>query len=244
MYPLHAPAVPVVAATATRTETGGTTQINGKTVTTWAKVRTDDGSVTEVGIILPVALAENPPEKPGTGPLGAVAVIPFPRSVRQTTYFDHFELHWNPHGHPPMCCMNVPHYDFHFYGVPLALVKQVAPPDSGAPIAARLPEGYVYPGVNECVPEMGVHTLQPSEVKPGHILTADMVAGFYHGQMNFIEPMISCKVLEAHKSFSLAVPRPAELGRATRYPTKFTATFDASTKSWKLVYSDFTAFAK
>lgn len=223
-----------------RLAAGGTAVVSGQKVTSWARVAAN-GSVTEVGITLPLGVAQNPPSQPGTGPLGAVAVIPFPREARESTYFDHLELHWNPHGHPPACCFGVPHFDIHFYGVPEALVRQVAPPDTAPPAAERLPAGYAYPGINECVPEMGVHAMRPGDLLPNGKFTAVMVAGFYKGRMTFIEPMVTRKKLLEKRSFSLDVPRPAQLGRATQYPTRFSAAYDPAAKVYRLVFSGFTA---
>jgi hypothetical protein len=57
------------------------------------------------------------------GPAGAIASLVFPEIVRSTTYFNHFELHSQAHGHetPPGSTNpirnSVPHYDFHCYAI-------------------------------------------------------------------------------------------------------------------------------
>ncbi len=88
---------------------------SGQTVTTWATTNAD-GSIREAGVILPYSLIANPPDAPGTGPAGAIAVVPFPEKVRKNAFLNHFELNWEKHGHEPPVFM-VPHFDFHFYSV-------------------------------------------------------------------------------------------------------------------------------
>jgi len=209
-------------------------------VKAWEKLDAN-GKVTAVGVDLPISVVENPPDKPGTGPCGAVAVLAFPREAQQTTYFNHFEMQWNPHGHPPACCFGVPHFDLHFYGVPVADVSKIGPGDTAPPTAERLPAGFFYPGVKECVPQMGVHAVLPEQVGPGHVMTADMIAGFYHGKMHFVEPMITRAFLMKKQSFKMDVPMPKTLGRATSYPTKFEGIYDTKKQAYSLVFSEFKA---
>jgi len=42
-------------------------------------------------------------------------------------------------------------------------------------------------------------------------------------------------------NFAHDVPLPAVLGRTTRYPAEFTATYDLATDSYRFVFSDFMA---
>lgn len=200
--------------------------------------------VTEVGLTLPMSVVQKPPANPGPGPCGAVAVLAFPKVVEETTYFNHFELQWNPHGHPPACCFGVPHFDFHFYGVPVDAVRKVGFLDSGPPAAERLPKGYFYPGAKQCVPQMGVHAVPNGTIAPHHVMKADMVAGFYHGDLTFIEPMVTRAFLLRRKSFDMDVPTPPVLGRNTRYPTRFSAKFDPHENVYRLVWSGFKTWAR
>lgn len=217
---------------------GARQNVAGQTVTSWARENADR-TLAAVGVTVPLGLIQNPPAKPGKGPLGAVAVLRFPAAVRQSTYFDHLEMHWNPNGHEPACCFGVPHFDMHFYGVPTQEVWTIKTTDPAPPSAERIPAGYIYPGAKESVPQMGVHAVLPDQVAPGHVMTADMLAGFWNGKMHFIEPMITRKWLLRKKSFTLAVPRPKELGRRTLYPTKFVARYDGKAQAYQLIFSGF-----
>lgn len=217
----------------------GTRQnVSGQNVTSWAREGAD-GSLLAVGVTVPLAVFANPPAKPGAGPHGAIAVLNFPKRVQQTSYFNHLEMHWNPNGHEPACCWGVPHFDLHFFGIPEKSVRAIGDKDPAPPTAAQIPVGYIYPGAKESVPQMGVHAVLPENVTPGHVMKADMLAGFWNGEMHFIEPMITRKVFLQKKSFTLPVPRPQELKRRTLYPTRFIARYDGKARAYHFVYSGF-----
>ena len=221
---------------------GATQTVSGAAVTSWATLGRNN-IVTEVGVTLPLAVVQNPPAQPGTGPSGAIAVLPFPAEVQQSTYFNHFELQWVPEGHPPGPFLGFPHFDLHFYAVPESEVRAIAPGvDPAPPAANRIPQGYVYPGPNALVPEMGVHATAAAELAPGAPpFSTSMILGYYNGSMTFLEPMITQARLLQKQNITLDVPRPAVLGRATRYPTRMTATYDAATNSYAIVFRDFVA---
>lgn len=222
---------------------GTTQQVCGAPVRTWATVDSHQ-QVVSVGVTFPLSIIKSPPAKPGAGPVGAVAVLNFPKVVRDTTYFNHFELQWNPNGHPPACCLGVPHFDMHFYHVPVSAEMKVTAHDPAPPAAKYIPAGYIYPGPNLSVPQMGVHAQTAADSAPGCRLTKSMVVGYYGGRMTFIEPMVTRVILLQAHSFALPVPQPAALGLATRYPTKFEATFDPKAQAYNLVFSGFKACTK
>ncbi len=215
----------------------GTSQtVAGSTVSSWARMNGD--TVTEAGVTVPIALLEAPPATPGAGPAGALVTLPFPAEVANTTFINHFEMQWNPQGHPPNIYMQ-PHFDFHFYAITPDAVMTVTPPDTVAPSADRVPAGYTYPGVMAAVPQMGVHAGPNADMAEGAIFTSTMIMGYWGGQMTFVEPMVTQAKLMQKQSFTMAVPRPAVLGRATRFPTRMTATWDDSAKAYQFVLTDF-----
>ncbi len=57
--------------------------------------------------------------------------------------------------------------------------------------------------------------------------------------MIFIEPMVTRERFLNKESFSIDIPVPEALGRATRYPTKFEALYDQSANVYRFVYTDF-----
>ncbi|RYG28658.1 hypothetical protein EON81_28130, partial [bacterium] len=65
------------------------------------------GKVTEAGITVPYEAIETPPgeghdhQTRDVGPAGSFISIQWPEQVQDQTFFDHFEMHWNPMGHPP-----------------------------------------------------------------------------------------------------------------------------------------------
>lgn len=222
----------------TRRVEGASQAVSGATVKAWATLDANN-TVQEVGVTLPMRVVMNPPTD-GSGPSGAAAVVAFPAEVQSSTYFDHFEMHWNPQGHPPAQRYGVPHFDFHFYSVTPQAVAAITPPDPTPPTADRVPAGYAYSGANQTVPQMGVHAVAGSEFAPNAPpFSASMVLGYYGGQMHFVEPMVTQDLMIRKQNFALTVPVPTTLGRSTRYPTRFTGIYDAGTDSYNLVFSNF-----
>jgi len=222
---------------------GASRSINGAEVKTWAKV-TATNQVLEVGVTIPMALISNPPDAPGDGPAGSLATLDFPAQVKNSTFFNHFEIQWEAHGHEPERYES-PHFDMHLYGITPDQVLAIAGPDTAPPDADRLPTGYGYPSVFAAVPQMGVHAANGAEFAPGaKPFDLSMILGYWHGSQIFIEPMMTQSTLKAKASYSMDVPRPATLGRQTLYPGKFRASYDAATDSYNIVFSDFTATSK
>lgn len=220
--------------------------IDGARVVAWALVSPHDGTVLAAGVTFSLKLAETMPQ-PGDGPDGAIAALAFPAVVQNTTFFNHLEIHSNPDGHEaPPGSVNpdrnrVPHFDFHFYGIPEEQVWAI--PDQRPPLpvvpADRLPAGYTQPG--RSVLQMGRHSGPIWALSDPNPLSTIVLVGYLPdgSQMHFLEPMISQEVLLARQDFTLPVPTPRDLGRAspTLYPTSFNALFQGDTYSF--VYSGF-----
>jgi hypothetical protein len=220
---------------ANRTEEGAARTINGARVTTWS-VMDDNDRVQQVGVTIPLSVIAHPPASPGHGPAGAVAVLPFPARVQQTTYMNHLEMHWNPQGHPP-AIFQVPHFDFHFYDEPESDVMSISAMDATPPAAEYLPKGYIYPGKDTFEMQMGVHTLDPAALTQP--FTAVMIGGCDKGRMNFIEPMVTQAYLLDRKDFTLDTPVPAKFAHTTMYPMKFQGKYDRKSDTYRLTFSDF-----
>ncbi|MEO7299031.1 MAG: hypothetical protein ABI042_10710 [Verrucomicrobiota bacterium] len=224
---------------------GESSTVNGATVSTWARVN-GGGKVIWVGLTMPVSLAENMPS-PGSGPAGAFAVLNYPAVVQQTTYFNHAEIQANLHGHPTNPNYvntnrnSEPHFDIHFYNIPVAQVFPIPPGLFFAPVSAdRLPVGYAQPEPRS-IPQMGRHAALFSEFTAVGPLDATMIAGFLPDAsfMHFIEPMISSDFLLARQNFTLPVPTPAVLGRATQYPTECVVLYDKDIDAYHFVFKGF-----
>jgi hypothetical protein len=236
-----------------RTILGDSTLVDGNFIVSWARVHRDHG-VKEVGVTIPVAVFDEPQE--GEGPAGAFASLKFPEIVLETTYFNHVELQWNPHGHDTApgsvnpIRNSVPHFDFHFYAVAEEVVWEiplVRPPSAALPIipAERLPADYTQPGPSTA--EMGRHSGPIWALSDPDFLSTIMIAGFppdLEGlpdpiQMHFIEPMVSRERLLARSDFELPVPMPATFGRVMLYPKEFVAEYDADLDAYHFVFSEF-----
>jgi hypothetical protein len=226
---------------------GDTATVEGNAIVTWARVHARHG-VQEVGVTIPVALFDDQPE-PGSGPAGAIASLLFPEIVRDTTFFNHFELHSQAHGHetPPGSTNpirnSVPHYDFHFYAIDEDDVWLI--PGLPAPLprvsAELLPIGYRQPGGSSA--QMGRHAAPQNSFVDPDFLSTVMIVGFVPDgtQMHFIEPMISREFLLHRAPFQLAVPMPQRFGRPMFYPTKLTAEYEAGRDAYHFVFSEFVA---
>jgi hypothetical protein len=211
--------------------------INGQRVSTWADVDSMN-RVQAVGVTLPASLIQNPPHTQGTGPAGAQVSLLFPEVVRNTTFFNHFQAHHEHEGHPPPMYSKA-HWDFHFYGIPEDQVLAIAPPDSVAPAANRVPPGYIYPGVEQAVPEMGVHAIPESDLDPEFNFQHTMIFGYWGGNMIFVEPMITDAFLQGRQTWSTPLAQPQVLGRSALFPRRFESRYNAATNTYTLIYSDF-----
>jgi hypothetical protein len=211
------------------------TASTGQKAFTWVKV--DAGNtVVETGVTIPFEVIEKPPSQTGKGPAGSIVVLPFPAVVRASTFLNHFELNWEKDGHEPKVFM-VPHFDFHFYSVPAAEVYQVTAQDPLPPEAKKIPTGFVYPGGQYSVPQMGVHAFRPADLeKP---FSDVLIYGFYGGKMTFIEPMVTRTRLLEKQAISYDIPVPGSLGSSTRYPTKVDIRYDAKINCYHVIFSRF-----
>lgn len=217
---------------------GSSTKYLGKAAKTWA-VKNGAGEFQEVGVSIPWTAIETPPDAIGKGPAGSFIVVDFPKEVQQKTFLDHFEMHWNPKGHEPACCFAVAHYDFHFFGVKPKELLKIPAKDKRAPDADHSPAGYIYPGDEYCIAEMGSHMFMPQDVDPSKQFEANMIAGYYDGTMTFFEPMVLRSFLRAKKAFAFDVPIPKIVGRDTLMPRKVSGSFDEATKCYRLLLTDF-----
>jgi hypothetical protein len=224
---------------------GEIAEIAGGTAATWARVN-GGGKVIWVGLTIPLSMVENMPPR-GSGPAGAVAVLNFPPLVQETTYFNHAEIHSNRQGHPAGGAdphrYEAPHFDFHFYNSPVADVWTIPGGLFFSRVPAeRLPAGYAQPEPFS-IPQMGRHAQSLKELGASdddHWLYTTL-AGFLPdaSYMHFLEPMITQELLLTRQNFSLPVPTPAVLGRATNYPTECEVHYDKDADAYHIVFKGF-----
>jgi hypothetical protein len=106
--------------------------------------------------------------------------------------------------------------------------------------ADQLPAGYAQPEA-VCVPQMGRHAVTLDELAATDPWLLTMIAGFLPdaSYMHFIEPMITQEFLLRRESFTLPIPTPAVLGRATNYPTECVVNFDREADAYQVVFKGF-----
>lgn len=213
---------------------GNKVRVGAALVTSWAKLNPGK-ELRVVGVTIPMSVIENPPVAPGDAPHGGF-MVSFPEAVRATTFFDHFEMHWNPQGHEP-ALFQAPHFDFHFYAIPMEDVRTITAIDPEPPAPQYLPQGFIYPGQATFLPEMGVHVLRPEIMDQP--FSAVMLGGIHKGRMHFLEPMITRERLMKRQSFAMEIPRPETLGRATLFPGSCEVRYDAGANAYHIVFRDF-----
>ena len=156
--------------------------------------------------------------------------------------YDHVGFDWNPQGHVPAGVYDTPHFDFHFYHIPVA--EQMAIPGGPEPTplpSANTPPDYVSAG--ESVPMMGVHWVDRTAPElNGRPFTRTLIHGSYKGKAIFVEPMITKAHLESLKGaaeVSEVIKQPAAVQRPGLYPTRFTLRHDAAEKSYLIAMTAF-----
>ena len=145
------------------------------------------------------------------------------------TPYKFVQFDWNPVGHEPAGVYDLPHFDFHFYTVPLSVRNSIVPTDpTYATKAAAFPAenlrapfyidaatpAHITPA-QATVPEMGLHWLDvrspelqrmaghPEAFQP---FTKTFIYGSWDGQFIFDEPMITrAYLLEKHDATDAAV---------------------------------------
>jgi hypothetical protein len=144
--------------------------------------------------------------------------------------FDHVTMDWNPHGHPPLESYGEPHFDFHFYMMSQAERNQILPTDPLGdlqPAPEFLPS--LYFNTHSVVPRMGVHWLDLTspELNGGDFNTT-FIYGYFKGEMNFLEPMVSLAFLQSKTNITLPIRQPEKFGKAGYYPSQYSVRYDRS----------------
>ena len=182
-------------------------------------------------------------------------VLPLPQHSPAPYTFA--ELDWNPMGHPPAGVYTVPHFDFHFYTIPLEERNSILPTDPNFAAEARnLPTGeyvppfYLVPGdpAALAVPMMGVHWFNalapelqallghPDQYQP---FTKTFIYGSWNGRFTFFEPMVTRDYLLTHPNFVGSISTPALYPEAGYFPTAYRVTYDAQAKEYRIALTNF-----
>lgn len=221
---------------------GETKEYLGQKVSSWAKLSGD--TIEEAGFTLPLALVEATSTDAATAPFSIR--LEMPDVIQSKTVLDHVSIDYIAGGHPPPGVYDVPHFDVHFYFNAQSVQAAVDCSDKTLPAADRMPAPYMFLPPNvpaECVPTMGYHALNPGSPELAQTNPAKfdktMILGFYKGQQNFIEPMITREYLLKKEGFTMDVAKAPTVDKAGLYPVKAELRFDAAKQAYELVLKDF-----
>jgi hypothetical protein len=211
---------------------------------TYVMVDARSGNPVEVGVALSAQALEglpshSPDHGPGTHGPYSEYLLELPTG--NPTPYRFVEVDWNPHGHGGP--YTAPHFDFHFYRVPVATRNEIdlAAPDF-ATKAARLPAEeeirarYASTHVllnttpaGMTVPRMGLHwidTASPELPPSNQAFTRTFIVGSWNGQVIFDEPMVTRAFILAQRSGpatagTIAVPPARRYAPAGFYPVSY-----------------------
>lgn len=135
--------------------------------------------------------------------------------AQNPTGYQFVQFDWNPAGHEPDDIYTIPHFDFHFYTVPVSVRNAILPTDpqfaqkaAALPAAEFRPPYFLdaatlaggVPAAAATVPQMGLHWLDvrspelqkaagnPDAWAP---FTKTFIYGSWDGEFIFLEPMIT-----------------------------------------------------
>jgi uncharacterized protein len=229
---------------------------NGK-ARTYVLVDGMTGDPVEVGVALTEKALDGLPEHlpaPAPGAHGSYSEYLLELPGSNPTPYRFVEIDWNPHGHGGPYV--APHFDFHFYRVPLATRNEI---DLKAPEfeakAARLPSADEFPATyasshvllnttpaGMTVPRMGLHWLDtrspelPPQNKP---FTATYIMGSWNGQVIFDEPMVTRDFILAQRTgpataAEIAVPAAKRYVPSGFYPASYGIKWDEKAREYRI----------
>jgi hypothetical protein len=168
--------------------------------------------------------------------------------------FRFVELDWNPmgHGFP----YEAPHFDFHFYTIPVEERNSIDPSDpafatraANLPAADLIPAGYLSSHqlvgktpAEVSVPRMGLHWLDlasPELPPKSQPFTATYIVGTWDGKVIFQEPMITRAFILGLRDggtseVAFAVPSAQRYEPAGLYPGGYRVSWDAGRREFRI----------
>ena len=200
---------------------GPAQNIGNGTVRTYVIVDEKDPTIpVEVGVAMSESAMNNLPAPASAqmehdmGMMANMHMFLLDLPSQNPTPYKFVQFDWNPIGHEPAGVYDLPHFDFHFYTVPVSVRNSILPTDPNfATKAAAFPAenqrapfyidaatpAQITPA-QATVPEMGLHWLDvrspelqgmaghPEAFKP---FTKTFIYGSWDGQFIFDEPMIT-----------------------------------------------------
>lgn len=171
-------------------------------------------------------------------------VLPLPDAVstRADIPFKWVLFNWNPVGHIPPGIYDVPHFDVHFYMVPIANVLALEDGPCGVEfmrcdqyeLAKKpLPQNYMvadFQDVDAVVPAMGNHLIDVTGPEfNGEEWKRSWIFGTYDAEVIFYEEMLTRALLLSNPDACYPIKAPPAVGIRGYYPTQSCIRFDPAT---------------
>ena len=195
---------------------GAPQRVGNGTVRTYIVAdQTNGGRPLEVGVALSEQALEGlPAPVASSDPMANMHMYTLAMPASNSTQYKFVQFDWNPAGHEPDNVYTLPHFDFHFYTVPVEVRNSIMPNDpqyatkaANYPATDYRPPFYLdaataagAPAAAVTVPMMGLHWLDvrspelqmltgnPAGYRP---FTKTFIYGTWDGQFIFDEPMIT-----------------------------------------------------
>jgi hypothetical protein len=235
---------------------------NGQ-VRTYVLTDPESGHPVEVGVALSAEALDSLPRlsaehAPGTHGPSREYLLELPAG--NPTPYRFVEVDWNPMGHGGP--YTAPHFDFHFYRVPLAVRNEIVLDDPAfakkaarLPAADEMPSGYVSSHVllkttpaGMTVPRMGLHWLdiKSPELPPAsRPFTTTFIVGSWNGQVIFDEPMVTRDFILAQRTGpatadSIPLPQAKRYVPAGYYPMSYAVRWDSEAGEYRIALKGLT----
>lgn len=224
---------------------------------TYVVVDGTTGRAVELGVALSEAALEKLPEHSpdhGPGTHGPYSEYLLDLPAGHQTPYRFVEVDWNPQGHGGP--YTAPHFDFHFYRVPLETRNEITldAPEFEAraarlPAADEIPAGYASTHVllnttpaGMTVPRMGLHwvdTASPELPPRNQPFTTTFIVGSWNGQVIFDEPMVTRDFILAQRTGpstagSIPVPAAKRYVPAGLYADSYGITWDEGAREYRI----------
>ena len=203
-----------------------------------------NGEAVEVGVAMSEGVMQGLPKASGDHPEGHLDMHEFVLDMPDgnPTPFKHIGFNWNPGGHEPPGIYDQPHFDFHFYMIPVADRLAIIPTDTAAfngkarnyPSPEFVPAGYIAPAPVG-IPQMGVHWIDPTSAEfNGQAFTKTFIYGSWNGKLIFAEPMITKATIESKQTIATPIGVAKSYSQPGRYPTSYTIRWNEAAKQYEV----------
>ncbi|MGH7459440.1 MAG: DUF5602 domain-containing protein [Longimicrobiales bacterium] len=215
----------------------------------------DGDKPAEIGVALSEQALQGLPAHGGHGAHGPMVEYLLTLPAKNPTPYRFVELDWNPEGHEPKTIYTVPHFDFHFYTIPVEERNAIDQSNAKYAASARnipapeyMPAGYLSAAkagnVSEelaSVPRMGLHWVDPTSPElNGKPFTTTFIYGTWNGKLIFGEPMLTRAFLLSKPDFRAKVPVPQKATVAGLYASEYRVFWNAEAKEYRVALTGLT----